>query len=222
MNVNIFKKLTLLYAESDKNIRDLTSEMLGLFFGKVIDVKDGIEALNTIKSTSIDLAILEIMMPKINGVNLSKEIKKINPNIPIFILTNNIETNVLLEIIKIRPSEYILKPITFEKMQNLLSKCLIEIEKINDKQIHIENGIFYNYTTKQLTNTSVQLTKKELCLLELLCKNKGKILEKEFLEYEIFEQNARENSLKQLIYSLRKKIPTKRIYNIKDIGYKFE
>jgi two-component system, OmpR family, response regulator VanR len=222
LNIDMFKKLTILYVESDENIRVFTSEMFRLFFGKVIAVKDGIEAFNTIKNTPIDLIILEIIIAKLDGISLLKKIKEINPYLPIFILTHNKETNILLEVIKIQPSEYILKPITFEKMQLLLSKCLIEIEKINENKIHIGNGIFYNYKNKELINTSVQLTKKELYLLELFCKNKEKILEKEYLEYEIFEDNVKENSLKQLVYSLRKKISTKRIINIKDIGYKFK
>ena len=127
--------LEVLYVEDNIDIQDSLGNYLKEICKKVYFAKDGIEALNIFKNKNIDVVITDILMPNMNGLELSKRLFSINKNIPIIITTAYNENDYLLEAINLGISNYLLKPIDIEKLNTILEKIYNQIEK--DKKLAI-------------------------------------------------------------------------------------
>ncbi len=127
MNLNALSKLTILYAEDDNDTANLTSLVLEDYVGRLLVAKNGQEALNLFKLHKVDLVITDILMPKMNGIELIDAIRtsSTHPDVPIVITTAHTETKYLLDAIRLRVDGYILKPINVEELLNALDKAIL-------------------------------------------------------------------------------------------------
>ncbi|WP_419764119.1 MAG: EAL domain-containing protein [Arcobacter sp.] len=126
-NISILKNITILYAEDEKSLRDITLNILKGFTNKQYVAENGLEGLELFKEheEEIDLIITDVNMPQMNGLDMIKEIKKINSNIPIIVATAFSNTEYLLEAIDIGVDKYILKPIDMKKLLQVMSQSLL-------------------------------------------------------------------------------------------------
>ncbi|TLD92433.1 response regulator transcription factor [Helicobacter magdeburgensis] len=127
MNLNALSKLTILYAEDDNDTANLTSLVLEDYVGRLLVAKNGQEALNLFKLHKVDLVITDILMPKMNGIELIDAIRtsSTHPDVPIVITTAHTETKYLLDAIRLRVDGYILKPINVEELLHALDKAIL-------------------------------------------------------------------------------------------------
>ena len=134
----ITKKLNILYVEDDITINDSMSKLLKLFFNYVKSTFDGKEALEyyTKNLNSLDLIITDIRMPKMNGVELIKEIRKVNENIPIYISSGEFQYED--EILALKVNEWFQKPI---RVNEILEK-ITEDFQINSLKVNYCAHIF--------------------------------------------------------------------------------
>ena len=138
MNTKI--DLTILYAEDEDEIRLLVEKYLNRIFTRVISAANGKEALELFETHKVDLLLTDITMPKMDGLTLSQEVKKISPELPIVIVTAFSDTEFLFKAIEIGISSYLTKPIDGTKLkltlmeiaQALLQKR--ELEETKKKQ----------------------------------------------------------------------------------------
>lgn len=137
-NVSILKNITILYAEDEEALREITLNILKGFTKKQLVAKNGAEGLELFKQneSEIDLIITDVNMPVMNGLEMIREIKKINPNIPIIVATAFSNTEYLLEAIDIGVDKYVLKPIDMKKLLQLMSQSLLYHEL---KDLYIDN-----------------------------------------------------------------------------------
>ena len=108
-NISILKNITILYAEDEKSLRLITLNILKGFTKKQYVAENGLEGLELFKQNEeeIDLIITDVNMPQMNGLEMIKEIKQINPNIPIIVATAFSNTEYLsLEAIDIGVDKY--------------------------------------------------------------------------------------------------------------------
>jgi PAS domain S-box-containing protein len=125
-----------MYVEDDESIRNSLSSILKKIFGEVIICNDGNDGINQFKyytlerKTKIDTIISDINMPNLNGIEMVKEIRKLDDEVPVIFTTAHGESNYLMEAIKLKISYYALKPInTTELLQNVSKFCMIEHNK---------------------------------------------------------------------------------------------
>ena len=137
-NVSILKNITILYAEDEAALREITLNILRGFTKKQLVAKNGAEGLELFKEneSEIDLIITDVNMPIMNGLEMIREIKKINSNIPIIVATAFSNTEYLLEAIDIGVDKYVLKPIDMKKLLQLMSQSLLYHEL---KDLYIDN-----------------------------------------------------------------------------------
>ncbi len=114
------KDLTLLYVEDDKDTREITQLILETFFNHIIVAIDGEDGYQKYKENDIDIVITDISMPKLNGLELCKKIRNDNIDISLIILTAHNEENFFMESIKVKIDGYLLKPIDFEELSELI------------------------------------------------------------------------------------------------------
>ncbi len=183
----VLKRLKVLYVEDDDSIRNELSALLSNFFGRVHVAKDGKEGLETyIKNKkNIDIIISDINMPYLTGIEMVKKIRKINKDLPVLFTTAYSDTEYLVDAIKLKVYDYIVKPIdirnflivlnelaTILYQNDLIAKQNIELEKYKD--IIDANNIVIK------TNENMQIT----YVNELFCKTTG-FLKKELLGKEL-------------------------------------
>lgn len=137
-NVSILKNITILYAEDEEALREITLNILKGFTKRQLVAENGAQGLELFKEheSEIDLIITDVNMPIMNGLEMIKEIKKINPNIPIIVATAFSNTEYLLEAIDIGVDKYVLKPIDMKKLLQIMSQSLLYHEL---KDLYIDN-----------------------------------------------------------------------------------
>lgn len=113
--------IKLLYAEDNDSAREFTLELLSRFFKTIHIAKDGREGLNIFKSEKIDLVISDVNMPKMDGLVMSSEIKKLDKNFPIILLSAHNENNFIDLAKEIGIETYLEKPLNLMKLIELLS-----------------------------------------------------------------------------------------------------
>lgn len=129
MSYEKLKNLTLLYVEDDTDTRQASATILEDYVGKLIVAQNGKEALELFTHNQVDIILTDILMPKINGIEMIRKIRegKINPQIPIVITTAHTETQYLLDAIHLHVDGYILKPVVIEDLLETLAKVVIPI-----------------------------------------------------------------------------------------------
>ncbi len=119
--INFSNNLKLLYVEDNKIAREATLMIFDEFFEKIIIAENGVEGLEKFNQNSdIDIIITDINMPKMNGLIMIEEIRKLNKSIPILILSayNDIDID------KLEIDDYLLKPIDLQKFIEAIKKLM--------------------------------------------------------------------------------------------------
>lgn len=119
------KNINLLYIEDNQETREATLMLFKIFFDNIITAVDGEDGLEKFKNNDIGLVITDMSMPKINGMLMAKEMKQINANIPIIVLTAITNSSTIDESRDIGINSYINKPledvdILFEELDKII------------------------------------------------------------------------------------------------------
>lgn len=224
------KKVKLLLAEDDENLGLLLKEYL-IAKGYDTDLyPDGEAAYKGFRNHSYNLCILDIMMPKKDGISLAKDIRLINADIPIIFLTAKNMKEDVLEGFKIGADDYITKPFSMEELifriEAILRRVMQDTASPDDAVYKL--GIYTFDTRKQILTggeEEVKLTTKEAELLRLLCNNANKVLERNFALKTIWIDDNYFNARSMDVYitKLRKHLkddPKVEIINVHGKGYK--
>ena len=158
-NISILKNITILYAEDEKDLREVTHQILKGFTKKQYVAQNGQEGLELFKAheKEIDLIITDVNMPILNGLDMVKEIKKININIPIIVATAFSNKEYLLEAIDIGVDKYVLKPIDIAKLLQVMSQSLIYHELKDLYTDNLTNLPNRNKLKKDLDENNIEL-----------------------------------------------------------------
>ena len=116
------KELRVLYVEDNENLLKETKELLDNFFKTIVTATNGEIGLELYKNGDFDLVITDIKMPKMDGIELSKNIIQINPNQHIIITSAYNDSDKLLSLIQIGISDFLLKPMNLPQLLKVLYK----------------------------------------------------------------------------------------------------
>ena len=226
-------KLNLLYVEDDKEALEDVVFLLKRSFSDIYTACDGEEGLSIFKNNSIDIVLLDINIPKIDGLQLATEIRELDEYIPILFISAHSDTINLLSAIDLRAISYIIKPFNINELKNSILKAIHIVNKDKDKSdnVFLNNGFYWdNYKTELTYRTELlALTKNEILLIKHLFENRNRFLTAEELKEIIFpEKKVEANSIVQMLSRLRTKIIRKInndnffIENIYGHGYKIK
>jgi DNA-binding response OmpR family regulator len=219
--IHILKSLTVLYAEDDLIIQESISRILKMFFKEVYVANDGNEALSIYENNKIDVLILDYVMPNVDGYQIAKTIREINKKIPIIIVSAYTDKDKLLNAIELNLIKYIEKPILHENLMNVLNNVVEHLKENNLLFTKLDENSCYSFITKTIrkNNQEIILTKNEVSFIELLLDKPNQLVSKEIIEEKVFKETVDENTLRNMIYRIRKKLDTDIIVTIKDLGY---
>lgn len=218
----VLKNKRILLVEDDSMTRIQVSNTLKMLFKTVYCAKDGEEAFSLYEDESPDIILTDIKMPKKDGIKLTRQIRQIDYNIPIIILTSFDDKNILLSAANLAIDGYLVKPIEFTVLVQMLSKAIQRTHK-SPNLITLNDSLVFNWGTKEFYahNKLKTLGAKELELMELLLENQHKTLSKEVIEAKLWNYEVQCNSaVKNLVLRIRKKLGNNIILSIKGIGYR--
>ena len=208
--------MNILVADDEISMLKIISAYLNKEGFNVFEAKDGEEALDIIENKKIDLAILDWMMPKFNGIEVCKYIKE-NSEIKVLVLTAKSQNEDEIEALNIGADEYIRKPFDPRVLMIRVKKILGYQEKINIKDLSID--IKSNKVYKE--GKELNLTTTELDLLNIFILNKGIILSREKILNLVWgiNYNGDYRTVDTHIRRLRSKIGEEIIKTYRGIGY---
>ena len=217
------KSVTLLYAEDEIGIRKNIADTLRYYVKEVYEANDGEEAYEIYKSNNPDIILSDIHMPKIDGIEFVKNIRKENRTIPIVMITAHTDRKYLLEAVELHMEKYIVKPIEIDELLEVLKMC-INILDLNKKvHLKVDKNYIYDYDSKELRykDISIVLNKKEMLFLEILISNQDRIVNYEELQDKVWgDAVMTDSALRSLVRNLRRKLPTDLIFNLSGVGYR--
>ena len=219
-----FKELTLLLVEDEDSIRESMQEVFGGVFQKVISASNGDEGLKKFKKFSPDIVIADIMMPIMDGLEMSRQIKEFSKNTPVVILSAYSEKEKLLKAIEVGIDKYVIKPIDMDELFVVLEQ-IVKTKIIGADIIDISGGYSFNQTKKVLVKNGVEiaLTKKELAFISLLVKRIGTlVLTEEIRNVVWFGEKVNDPAVRTFIKRIRDKVGAGLIQNSPGLGYKIE
>ena len=135
-NLNILNNFNVLYLEDDKSLLLHTKDILDDFMAKVYAVNTSKEALAVLEKEKIDVIISDILLENENGIDFLKDIKAQNMNMPTILTTAHTDTKYLLDAIKLKVENYIVKPINIKELLNTLHDILYPIIQKQEIQKH--------------------------------------------------------------------------------------
>ncbi len=215
--------MKILLVEDDLQLNNIIKKSLVKKY-TVTSVFDGESAIELIDNNIYDLFIVDINIPNVSGLDLTKYIRQKDLNTNIIIITASTELQNFEDAFKNGCNEFIKKPFYLEEL-NIRINNLIKEEFI--EELCISSNIKYLIEKKELfiNDVNIKLRKKEKRLLELLLKNTNFVVPIEEIQNYVWENEIKNYyPLRQLINELRKKFNTGEtfIFSEKGIGYKFE
>lgn len=218
--------MKILVAEDEIDLNNIISKYLKKNSFSVDSVYNGKEALNFLKYSNYDLVILDIMMPQLNGFEIIKNLRIINNNTPILLLTAMDDTENKVKGLNLGADDYLTKPFNFDELLARIKAIIRRNYGNGSNYLQIDDLIID--TNKKLVSRNektIELTAKEYEILEYLMQNKDRILSREQIREHIwdFGYEGESNIIDVLIKNIRKKITFENskqlIFTKRGLGY---
>lgn len=217
--------MRLLVAEDEKNLNKLISKKLTAEGYSVDSCFDGVEAMDFLSMASYDGVILDVMMPRLDGFGLLRQMRQRGDLTPVLFLTARDSVEDKVEGLDLGASDYLVKPFSFAELMARI-RVLTRISAVASSVYTIAD-LSLDTSTRQVMRAgcSISLSAKEFALLEYLIRNKGVVLTREQIENNLwnFDYEGGTNAVDVYIRYLRKKIdeefPQKLIHTVRGVGY---
>lgn len=218
----------IMIVDDDPYIRELVRVFMLKEGFDVIEASDGADALIQLETVQVDMVIMDIMMPNMNGWELCKELRE-HYDIPLLMLTAKGETSQKVKGFELGTDDYLVKP--FEPVELAMRvKALLKRYKIASSQTVQVGDLSMNRKTYEVTvgSESVTLPLKEFELLYKLASYPGKTFSRDQLIEQIwgFDYEGNERTVDVHINRLRERFPEERhafrITTIRGLGYRME
>jgi signal transduction histidine kinase len=167
----ITKNLTALYVEDETDLRQSVYEYLKKLFKKVDSAVDGEDGLKKYKEGQYDIVITDIEMPNMNGLDMSEKIKEIDNVQEIIIMSAYTNTSYFTESIKIGISGYIIKPMDYIQMNDIIYKTVLNIQehqKVIDYEKYLEKKVSEEIEKNKINEKMILEQSKMAAMGEML------------------------------------------------------
>tara|TARA_B100001063_G_scaffold55861_1_gene49786 strand:+ start:2118 stop:2798 length:681 start_codon:yes stop_codon:yes gene_type:complete len=219
MNLNLLKTLKILIVEDESRLASLLKEAISEYFHSVIIAKDGEEGFKRFKVNKPDIIITDIMMPKLNGLEMTIKIKELDELIPIIVLSAHSDKDKLLSAIDVGINKYFIKPFDPDEVLEHINKIAPTLNK--RKKIKLKDGFVFDNNSTSLYKDGIllKLTKREKEFFYLLLKHQNKVVETLLIKETIWDEEVNDERLRTFIKRLRLKTSKDLIENASGQGY---
>ena len=226
---------TILLVEDEQNLHEALKLNLELEGYEVTSAFDGSEALQKIESAYFDLIIMDIMLPDIDGISITENVRVHNNEVPILILSAKNAASDRILGLKKGADDYLTKPFNLEELLLRVAKLITKNKKIQIKESVGDN---YHFGDNKIDfkaleaigsdGTSIALSKKEAMLLKLLIENKNEVVTREKILQVVWGYNVypTTRTIDNFILSFRKYFESdsrnpRYFHSVRGMGYKY-
>ena len=219
--------MKILIVEDEKTINKLVSKRLSEAGYSVVSCWDGEEALNTLKTDTFDGIVMDIMMPKMSGLEVLERMQELDITTPVLLLTAKDSIKDRVTGLDLGAHDYLVKPFHFDELLARV-RAMLRVKSSNNRQDVMQVADLILDMKKHIVTRNgkvIDLTAKEFEVLEYLMKYEGEVLSRERIESEIWKTDycGVTNDIDVYIRYLRKKIDddysVKLIQTIRGVGY---
>lgn len=186
---------------------------------------DGEEGYDLATSEDYDIIILDLLLPKMGGVEVTKKLRAESIHTPILMLTALGETSNKVEGLNAGADDYLVKPFAFEELLARIKALGRRPSEVKSEKLEVK-GLKLDTNTYEVKkgDRDIELSRKEFALLEYLMRNAGKVVSKENIIAHVwdYEADILPNTVEVFIGYLRNKIGTDIIKTLRGFGYKIE
>ncbi|PYI54056.1 response regulator transcription factor [Paenibacillus flagellatus] len=226
---------TILLVDDEKDILDLLEIYLKNEGFVLLRASNGVEALDVLKTTEVDLIILDIMMPRMDGIQACMKIRE-EKNMPIIMLSAKSQDMDKIMGLSTGADDYMTKPFNPLELVARVKSQLRRYKRLNvavprlEEEIEIEDLVINTATHEvRVEGREVKLTPREFAILELLARNRGIVFSIEKIYESVWNETFYEsdNTVMVHIRKIREKLETtprqpKYIKTVWGVGYKIE
>jgi len=217
--------MKILLLEDELMLRSSIEEYLEALGHKVIAYGNGEAAYEAITKDVFDLLLLDINVPKLNGLSLLKALNEIEHAFPTIFISANVDIDDITRAFELGASDYLKKPFHLKELGLRIDKIKKEYEIKKLQHIILSAKYVFSKEEQMLFyNNNVQvLTKKQLQIVTLLCENIGVVVDFEKFRSYVWNDEPIDNaSIRAEISRFRKLLKEDFIINLKGVGYKIE
>jgi two-component system alkaline phosphatase synthesis response regulator PhoP len=228
-------KANILLVEDEENLHETIKLNFELEGYEVTSAFDGNQALQAITNEYFDLIVLDIMLPEIDGISITENVRLNNSETPILILSaKNSNADKILGLKK-GADDYLTKPFNLEELLLRVDKLIEKNNRLKNKSQLNDTYTFGNNTidfkaqqATSFSNQKIDLSKKEVMLLKLLIENRGEVVNREKILQMVWGYNVypTTRTIDNFILNFRKyfeqdsKEP-QHFFSVRGVGYKF-
>ena len=179
----------ILVVEDESAIRELIRDSLALIEIETDGACDGLEALNKLRRQKFNLIILDLNLPKIDGLALLSKIRDEGSHIPVLLLSARSQRDDITQGLKIGADDYLVKPFGIEELILRVKAILRRTRPVSDEATKLSCGPISMDLERHLVtldDVPVELSATEFSLLEALLNRSGKVVRKELLLAEVW------------------------------------
>jgi DNA-binding response OmpR family regulator len=214
--------MRILLAEDDRQLGEGLS--LGLKeLGHTVDwVQDGAATQQAVDSESLDVLILDLGLPEVDGLTILKQLRNSKRDLPVLVLTARDTLESRIEGLDLGADDYVVKP--FDLLEVNARLRAITRRREGRAEPLIEHGaLTLNPASREVTQDGrpVTLSSYEYAVLETLVTHSGRILSRQFLEESLYgwDEGVESNAVEVYIHHLRKKLGKRLIKTVRGVGY---
>ncbi len=229
------RKTSILLVEDEENLHEALKLNLELEDYDVTSAFDGAAALKAVEGEYFDLIILDVMLPEMDGINVTETIRLNNNDVPILILSAKNSSADRVLGLKKGADDYLTKPFNLEELLLRVHKLINKNKKLQDKSTVGDTYSFGGNTIDfkgqeaiKSTGEKIPLSKKETMLLKLLIENKNEVVPREKILQSVWGYNVypTTRTIDNFILNFRKYFEEdsrnpKYFHSVRGVGYKY-
>ena len=229
------RKTSILLVEDEENLHEALKLNLELEGYDVTSAFNGASALKAVQSEYFDLIILDVMLPEMDGINVTETVRISNNDVPILILSARNSSADRVLGLKKGADDYLTKPFNLEELLLRVNKLINKNKKLLDKSsvgdIYSFGGNTIDFKAQEArkkNGETIQLSKKETMLLKLLIENKNEVVPREKILQSVWGYNVypTTRTIDNFILSFRKYFEEdsrnpRYFHSVRGVGYKY-
>ena len=217
----------ILFVEDEEDLTLIVADTLRGQGYEVVIAVDGEDGLEKFKTEAADIVVADVMMPKMDGFTMAKQIRKLSPTVPLLFLTAKSTIDDVEQGFEIGANDYLKKPFELRELIVRIKALLRRYGENRTEDIRFAIGAYtFNVTTQTLSfgDKETELSHFEAKILERLATNIGKTVDASELMIAVWQRDeqSNRNSLHGYIHKLRRALrhdPTISIINQRGFGY---
>jgi two-component system, OmpR family, alkaline phosphatase synthesis response regulator PhoP len=228
-------KTSILLVEDEENLHEALKMNLELEGYEVTSAYDGIQAMKAVQNEYFDLIIMDVMIPEIDGFNVTQNIRLTNTEVPILILSAKDTSEDRVMGLRKGADDYLTKPFNLEELLLRVQKLIRKNKQLQDKSTVGDTYTFGGHTidfkgqeARTASGEKLPLSKKEAMLLKLLIENKNEVVPREKILQSVWGYNVypTTRTIDNFILNFRKYFEEdsrnpKHFHSVRGVGYKY-